>query len=81
MAHRGNPNWGKAIVTRGAMPSEFEMEAKRLRLTPKTYVTSPKLRAWCEQNKDRCYIPESLLQLWHITVNADLAPNRGHRSK
>jgi hypothetical protein len=81
MAHRGNPNWGKFVVPRRAMPSEFELEARRLRLTPKTYVTSPELRAWCERNKNRCYIPESLLQLWDITVDADLAPTRSERSK
>jgi len=27
------------------------------------------IRAWCEQNRNRCYIPEWLLKKWGITVD------------
>jgi hypothetical protein len=34
------------------------------------YTSSPELRIWCEQNRNRIYIPEWLLQEWDITVDA-----------
>jgi hypothetical protein len=33
------------------------------------YASSVELRAWCEQNRNRIYIPEWLLQEWDITVD------------
>ena len=51
-----------------ALATEFEVMVKRLRLTPETYVTSQALRIWCEHNRNRCYIPEWLLEEWHIVV-------------
>lgn len=70
MAHRGNPNWGKPVELHSAMPSQFEIEVKRLRLTPQTYVTSVQLRVWCQRKKNQCYIPEWLLKQWQIEVDA-----------
>jgi hypothetical protein len=32
------------------------------------YASSLELRAWCEQNRNRRYIPEWLLEEWSITV-------------
>jgi hypothetical protein len=32
------------------------------------YVNSVELRRWCEHNKNRCYIPEWLLEEWGISV-------------
>jgi len=73
-ARRGNPNWGKAVVPSSpATPSEFELEAKRLRLRPEQYVSSGELRAWCKRNSSRCYIPEWLLEAWEIDVDSHLA--------
>ena len=48
------------------------MQIRQLRLTPEDYVVSVELRNWCEQNKNRCYIPEWLLKAWNISVNSDL---------
>jgi hypothetical protein len=55
------------------LPTEFEMKVRQLRLTPASYVRSSDLRRWCEQNRNRCYIPEWLLDAWDIRVNADLS--------
>jgi predicted secreted protein len=34
-------------------------------------VHSARLRAWCEENRNRCYIPEWLLDAWDIHVDTD----------
>jgi len=53
--------------------TEFEMQVKQLHLTPEHYVVSAELRKWCEENRNRCYIPEWLLKAWNISVNSDLS--------
>jgi hypothetical protein len=65
---RGNPNWGHPMLPSPNIATEFEIRVKHLRLTPKTYVNSVELRTWCEHNKNRCYIPEWLLEQWGISV-------------
>ena len=55
--------WAPALAT------EFELRVRKLQLTAETYTSSAELRAWCEQNRNRCYIPEWLLQKWDITVD------------
>ena len=72
---RGNPNWGsgRPLGLAPALPTEFEMQARHLRLTPETYVYSGELRAWCERNRNRSYIPEWLLDAWNIPVDADFS--------
>jgi len=65
----GNPNWGKPMPYVKAFPTEFEIQAKHLRLTAEKYVFSPELRRWCQQNRNRCYIPEWLLEEWHLSVD------------
>jgi len=70
---RGNPNWGKPPQPVPAIATEFELQAQRLGLTKQTYTTSLQLRIWCEQNKDRCYIPEWLLAEWRITVDPNFS--------
>jgi hypothetical protein len=37
------------------------------------YTSSVELRTWCEQNRNRVYIPEWLLEEWGITVDATLS--------
>ena len=69
---RGNPNWGKP-ASFAWHATEFEMQIMKLHLTPENYIRSSELRSWCEENKNRCYIPEWLLKAWNITVNADLS--------
>jgi hypothetical protein len=74
MARRGNPNWGRSDVpVPPSGPSEFEQEAKRLKLKPEHYVASVDLRAWCLKNRNRCYIPEWLLEAWRIEIDPNLA--------
>jgi hypothetical protein len=72
---RGNPNWGKPFRFRPgpALATEFELQVRQLRLTPHTYICSVELRSWCEQNRNRYYIPEWLLDEWDIPVDADIS--------
>lgn len=53
-----------------ALATEFELQVRRLKLTPDTYASSPELRIWCDLNKDRIYVPEWLLQEWRMKVES-----------
>lgn len=66
---RGNPDWGtfKPIP---ALPTEFEMEVVRLRLTMSDYVASPELKRWCDRHRNRVYVPEWLLREWGMQVES-----------
>ena len=75
---RGNPNWGKFILPIPAIATQFELQVKQLGLTKQTYTTSARLRVWCEDNKNRYYIPEWLLGEWGITVDAFYMDLRAH---
>jgi len=66
---RGNPNWGRPIAPSLALPTEFELRVRQLQLTTETYTCSRVLRTWCEQNRNRLYVPEWLLEEWGITVD------------
>ncbi len=70
---RGNPNWGRPIPLGPALATEFELRIRQLRLTAEMYTSSAELRVWCEQNRNRCYVPEWLLQEWGITVDPSLS--------
>jgi len=70
---RGNPNWGRPIPPLFALPTEFEMQVRQLQLTAGTYTSSRELRAWCERNRNRVYIPEWLLGEWGITVDLNFS--------
>ena len=70
---RGNPNWGRPIPSGPAVATEFELRVSRLQLTPEMYASSAELRAWCERNRNRCYVPEWLLKEWDITVDPSSA--------
>jgi len=58
------------------LATAFEQQVRTLGLDERTCVASKVLRLWCEENKDRYYIPEWLLARWGITVNPSLAPER-----
>jgi hypothetical protein len=45
------------------------MQVRQLRLSKQTYADSMELRRWCERNRNRCYVPEWLLDVWVIEVN------------
>jgi hypothetical protein len=66
---RGNPNWGRPMPPAPVLPTAFEIEVRQLRLTVETYVFSAELRGWCKENRNRCYIPEWLLEAWDIRVD------------
>jgi hypothetical protein len=51
-----------------ALPTQFELTTKRLRLTPEMYASSGELKRWCESNRNRCYVPEWLLKQWGLEV-------------
>jgi len=70
---RGNPNWGRPGGTVPAIVTEFEREVRRLGLTRETCADSGELRRWCECNRNRCYIPEWLLEEWEIAVEPNLS--------
>jgi hypothetical protein len=70
---RGNPNWGRPIPPAPAVATEFELRVRQLQLTAEMYTSSAELRAWCEQNRNRCYVPEWLLGEWGITVDSSFS--------
>ncbi len=69
----GNSGWssGQPAAVSPALPSAFETRASELGLTAPTYAESRELRRWCQDNRNKCYIPEWLLKTWGITVKAD----------
>ncbi len=70
---RGNPNLGHPIPLIPALPTEFEMRVRQLQLTAETYTSSTELHAWCDRNRNRCYVPEWLLEEWGITVDPNIS--------
>ena len=73
MPRRKNPNWasgGRPSVP-PAQLTDFEQQVRRLGLTEATSMTSRELKDWCIQNRHRCYIPESLLKKWGLSVDPD----------
>jgi hypothetical protein len=66
---RGNPNWTQPLPHIPYAPTEFETQVRRLGLTDQTCVASSELRRWCDRNRNRCYIPEWLLEAWGIPVD------------
>ena len=69
---RGNPNWGRPMLPASVLCTEFELQVRQLQLAPEAYVFSDQLRIWCKSNRNRCYIPEWLLDQWGFCVDADL---------
>jgi hypothetical protein len=70
---RGNPNWERSGSFPPATVAEFEMQVRHLQLAPEGYVFSDQLPIWCERSRNRCYIPEWLLDQWEIIVDASLS--------
>jgi hypothetical protein len=71
----GNPDCsaGRPVKITSAVPTEFELQGRRLGLTEEGYASSDQLRYWCEHNRDRCYIPEWLLKRWGMPVYPNVA--------
>lgn len=64
---RGNPDWGK-LKPFLSLPTEFEIEVTRLRLTRSDYAASMELKHWCDRHRNRVYVPEWLLKEWGMQV-------------
>ena len=75
MTRKGNPNWsqGQSTPIGPSLPTEFELQVKQLQLAPAEYASSHELRHWCLKNRNRCYIPEWLLDAWNIPVDPDVS--------
>lgn len=73
---RGNPLWGTPMLISStpALATQFELRARQLHLTRNMYVSSRELYAWCDENKNRVYIPEWLLKEWGMTVHLSFTP-------
>jgi hypothetical protein len=61
---------GKTSPAPPVLQTEFEMQVERLQLTKAQYVTSIRLRRWCEHNRNRCYVTEWLLSEWGLEVKS-----------
>lgn len=73
---RGNPAWGRGESFQKVPPvaaTDFELQVARLGLCREDYYFSDELRAWCQNNCDRCYVPEWLLKRWGIQVDPNAA--------
>jgi len=64
----GNPDQG----IRHPLATEFERRVRELQLTPEMYASSTELHAWCLENSNLRYVPEWLLKVWGIKVDAFL---------
>jgi hypothetical protein len=67
------PNWGRSGPFPPTTATEFELQVRQLGLSTQSYADSMELRSWCERNRNRCYVPEWLLDVWRIEVD----PNCG----
>jgi hypothetical protein len=50
-------------------PSSFERMVATLKISPKEYRSSPKLKEWVRRNKDHKYVPTELLQVFGFQVD------------
>jgi len=69
---RGNPGWFR-LKPVPVLTTEFEVEVARLGLTKTQFVFSVQLRSWCELNRNRVYVPEWLLDKWHMRVDINFS--------
>ena len=44
--------------------SAFELETKKLGLSPEDFAGSAVLKEWARKNKDQKFVPSDLLQAW-----------------
>jgi hypothetical protein len=68
------------VAYQPTIATAFEAEVRRLGLDMQTCTSSKKLRLWCERNKNRCYIPEWLLERWGISVDPNASVDVGVRA-
>jgi hypothetical protein len=58
-------------LTLAPTPTEFEQLATQKGIPPEQWPESQILRKFATKNKNRVYIPESLLELWDLHPTAD----------
>lgn len=68
MRRHVNVGWTKGLGAKRLpkLPTEFELCVRRLGLTEQSCAESGELRSWCKANRNRCYIPEWLLNRWKL---------------
>jgi len=71
--NQSTKNWGRPAQPAPALATEFETQVQQLGLTKQTCAASAELRNWCERNRNRCYIPEWLLNAWGIHVDPTIS--------
>jgi len=66
---RGNPNWcqPQSLVPFSPALSAFELQTRKLGLSPDEFVSSEPLKEWARKNKDQKFVPSDLLQAWGFT--------------
>jgi hypothetical protein len=66
---RGNPNWcqPQSLIPFSPVLSAFELQTRRLGLSPDEFVSSEPLKEWARKNKDQKFVPSDLLQAWGFT--------------
>jgi hypothetical protein len=59
-------------------PSKFEVLVNQLVLDESQWKASAELRAFAEEHKDRCYVPEYLLRAWALRTIYTTKPRVNH---
>jgi hypothetical protein len=67
------PQLGQTHATRSSPSYRIWNAGQAITTTPHVYASSHELRRWCERNRNRCYIPEWLLDAWDIPVDPEVA--------
>jgi hypothetical protein len=78
---RGNPSWCRGARPILDLPTKFDKEVERLRLTEESYAKSQQLRVWRQRHRDQCYIPERLLKAWGLIVDTWEDPTINTKSR
>jgi hypothetical protein len=73
MSSRARSDWSSGIPAEvpPAAQTEFEILAGDLNLTEQSYSGSQQLKKWCEDNRNRRFVPEWLLKEWGIRVDSE----------
>ena len=64
---RGNPNWCQPPGPCSPVVSAFELQNRKLGLSPDEFVSSEPLKEWARKNRDHKFVPSDLLQAWGFT--------------
>lgn len=70
--HHVNRNFTKPGSTPIVVSANsFEQVVKTLNISPEEYRSSPALKEWVRQNKDRRYVPPELLEAFGFQVDVE----------